>query len=449
MPRFFRFLSLILLLVAFLCVAVYADNTVGELQSDCQFVGVTYYQYWKNSDIPLYWAASDDVIGKTLAPDRDISLTSSSYVYYFWRIPDSQDINLSVSLGLAADFPIQSVWVYLANYNSSNNFDLSSSYITLTNDQYFFDYHDGLTHVNIDDFFVDQNLFSSSGLTFDYLCIVFKTSSDSSTLTQSLTFSEAVLDRSFRLSPSASSSSVSLSGRVGFGSLPSTYISGTSPSYNTVSSSLFSIAPSSSGSSVSGAKFVSSTVLSNIFGSSSTLTSSSNTVIRTADSGTVSNPSYDASYTSGGSISASASSDVLFYGSARAWYGDDGGLVDEVFSIGDDVEGIAGNMQIIIDDMQASKETAAEIGGTTSASQVSGTQETLSSGTSSLGSLTDTATGQLQGVLQGASGYLSLVNMAVPVLFEFGSPSGVRPLLIALLVMVSVSALAFLFRRLL
>ena len=127
---------------------------------------------------------------------------------------------------------------------------------------------------------------------------------------------------------------------------------------------------------------------------------------------------------------------------------DDSEAVAQLVKINGTLDGIADNMQTIVDDMQAKKNAGEDIGGTTSTETISGTQETLSSGTQSFDTFTDTATGQLDSITSGASGYASLMTMAVPVILNFG-PSSIGPLHIALLVIVAIFGLSFFVRRLL
>lgn len=161
-------------------------------------------------------------------------------------------------------------------------------------------------------------------------------------------------------------------------------------------------------------------------------------------SGDVANTKYTSS-----AANVSSSNNILMYGQLDYTYHNDGGIVDNVAHMTDTLDGVASNMQKVVDDMQAHKDAGEDIGGTTSTDTISGTQETLSSGTQSFDTFTDTATDQLDSITSGASGYASLMTMAVPVILNFGPSGGIGPLHIALLVIVAIFGISFFVRRLL
>lgn len=130
-------------------------------------------------------------------------------------------------------------------------------------------------------------------------------------------------------------------------------------------------------------------------------------------------------------------------------HSDDSEAVEQLQQINKSLDGVAANMQKVVDDMQAKKDAGNDIGGTTSPDTVSGNQATLNSGTQSFDTFTDTATGQLDSITSGASGYAALMTMAMPAILNFGPSGGIGPLHIALLVIVAIFGLSFFIRRLL
>lgn len=144
-----------------------------------------------------------------------------------------------------------------------------------------------------------------------------------------------------------------------------------------------------------------------------------------------------------GIITTASATPYIATAEAFVLYGDDGGLVDEVFSIGDDVEAIADNMQTIVDDIQAQKDTASDIGSATSDDNISNTQETLSSGTASLNSGLSVA-GDVASVSSPAGMYIGLMTATVTPMLNFGN--GV--LYWALFAILIGSVILFIFRRL-
>lgn len=138
-------------------------------------------------------------------------------------------------------------------------------------------------------------------------------------------------------------------------------------------------------------------------------------------------------------------------------YGDDGGLVDEVFDQGDTLDQIedetfdqgetldqiAGDMTKIVEDMQAKADTADDIGGATSEDTITGTQETMSTGLDGLSSGL-TVVQDIDTISAPASGYIGLLSATVTPMLNFGN--GV--LYWALFAMIIGSVILFILRRL-
>lgn len=105
--------------------------------------------------------------------------------------------------------------------------------------------------------------------------------------------------------------------------------------------------------------------------------------------------------------------------------------------------------KMIVEDMTAKKDTAEDIGSTTSEETITDTQGTLSAGIDEVDSFSSTASSQMGDLVTDSFGFGQLMTVAVPVLFGAGDELGYGPLYIALLAIITVLVLTFIIRRLL
>lgn len=279
--RAFPFFLSLLLISCLVSPCFAVDNTIGVVQETLPFIGFSVVV----NDNPQFFSASDGIVRKSLTFSSDISISGDN-VYFYFKWPElAPELTVYGSFGLAANLEQWSFGWYGAYSSDNTVVDMVkiAGAASLTGSVY----SDGLRYYTIDDVTLSNN----SSDPFDYLvCCI---SGSPCSLSTSLTFSEAASSsRSIYLTPSFSSSSISYYGRVGFSSIPSIYVDPSlSTSASSVSGALLNLIPASSGDHYV-AKFVSSAVLSNIFGGVSGNTVSSSAVIRTSGSGSVSNSNY-------------------------------------------------------------------------------------------------------------------------------------------------------------
>lgn len=526
MVKRFYCLGLVLLLVCSFCAPVFAGSTahpnqLGVEQFDIEFLGYNPSSA-SVSSLSNWYPAVDGSVTKFFYP-YDSSDGSAGYdltdkhLFLFYSVPDLRiyegkyQFDIFLSLADRTEASLNYARFYYGLGTGSDAISLSGGWslsvdsikwttgyrslnmrLSYDNAGYFF---------NAYDYIVLELVFNSGYLDRDI------------TFAESATLSGGTSSDIVTLSPSGSGS-ISTTGRVGFASLTNAYSinSSMTNTYNNVGSALLNISPyGSSGHYV--AHFTTLDILSKIFGSATTLTPTSSTIIRTADSGTVSMPSYTGSLTStqasrsiSGSVSAKTNTTVMISSSARVVAGNDGGLVDEVFNQGvtldsmdtelidqgttldgikteqadqgktldrmeteqkdqgktldrmeteqtdqgKTLDDIAANMQTVVDDLEAHYAAAEDIGGSTSQSTINSTQATLSSGVQAMDSFVDNSVSQSDNLIFGSSGYRNFIGMAFPVMVNMGAnASGWSPLSIAIFLSVSISVVGFFIRRIL
>ena len=432
--RLFCFILLCLFIFLFSSPA-FALNTVGFVQQDMSLVGASFYstQYTTGLAV-MYPSSSDDSISKFFnASSVDIT---DGYFYIFWRAPPVYEYSISCSFNFAGDLDIQSSDIMLGAYRESAGFyafpvSYDVDVISMPG------VYQGLTSYTVN-FSVDT---TSLDYIYDYCCLCVHTGSNAY-FSPGVSFASS--GSSLSLTPGSSTSSVSLSGRVGFRSISSNYTYNYSSLPSNFGNALLKVVPLSDSSGYngqSGVFFRTVSVLADVFGGASSSSVDADAVIRTASSGTVSNPTYSGS-SSISSISASSNSFVLLSDTGSFYYGDDDGLVDTVKNIDGTLTDMAGNLQTITDDFTAKKETAEDIGGVVSDTDISDNDATLSTGMDSLDQGIDSL--NISDVSAPALSFSSFMTANAVALLNFGN--GV--LYWALFALVILSVLLFIFRRL-
>ncbi len=448
-----RFVVFIVLLSLFI-VPVFADNTVGEIQQDLEFVG---FNIGDATNAPAY-LASDGQIQKYFGSGT-VQLRDTPYVNLYFRLPpDVTIISIAGSFGLAiSDCAISlAEWYIYTRVNDATGTierlgSVGVSAETARLDDNFRSYT-----------FRDRSYSFTGG---DYLVLRLSLVADRDPILHPrIQFSDYASTVKLQLNPyktlapidlDITGGTLSSTGRVGFRSISSSYAgSSTSDTIYSVSNCILNLVPLSSGDHY-GARFSTTSVLSQIFGGVSlgNGTVDSDAVIRTNDSGTfsatsgsgtVTLPSYSGSFRSGNGINASEKTTLMAYGFMSAWYGDDDGLVDTVKHMDKTLDGVADNMQTIIDDMQTHTDTANDIGGTVSDGTISNTDATLSTGVGSLDTVSTEGVTGFSALDQYGSGLVSLMAIAMPELIFFGDGN---PIYFAILVFLGLTLLIFILRR--
>lgn len=400
--RFFAFFCVVVLVVSF-TLPVFAVNTVGQVQQDLVFQGVSFDQ---TSNKPTYYGVNSVVSKSLLAVD-----SFSFNVVRFWFLAPavSGDFKVKAQVGVATDYGS----VSQMNWYGYKAINFATGTFTVINP-----HHSG----NIVGNEHSNGLFNfttswETNLNESYDSIVLE-----------IVFRAAIpLNTSFTYS---SSGTVSQSGSVTRGAINSDV----------------NISTVHTGSSTSGtnAPFI---LLESVYENANhawIYVNQSNITIAKAQ---IRLPQETMALSSSGSVSqnltASAASDVMAYGSMTLTYGDDDGLVDTVKHMDKTLDTVSGNMQKIVDNMDKQDDTAADIGTAAGDQTISNTGETLSGGVQSLDQSLDTA-GNVSSFASGASMYTGLLTATVGPLLNFGN--GV--LYWALFAVVILSVLLFILRRL-
>ena len=399
------------------------SNAVGAGEGSSPLLAFCYY-YAIKQDIEIDFSAFDGAVYR-IDGTGDAKALSDCWLYFLFRMPPHEP---DLSFDLAFDFPLTATrCITQAAYPTSTGFNLSEGYYEFSSSEFgsYNDssYGDGRARVRC-----SSDDFPSYS---EYRTIALYVPSGS------IDFYANGKIGGLDLSPTPASSDISLSG----------YTAASTAKFSPKSSSwdknlnLFTVSSTSSG--IQYIKLASTGSTGNfyrLFGDSPVSIPQTGVSL----SGTFKNPTY-----SSGSANLSGSGNILMYGQLNYTYHNDGGITDNVAHMTDTLDGVAANMQKVVDDMQAKQDAGNDIGGTTSADTISGTQGTLNSGTQSFDTFTDTATGQLDSITSGASGYAALMTMAMPAILNFGPSGGIGPLHIALLVIVAIFGLSFFIRRLL
>lgn len=395
--RAFLFLLSLLLISCLVSPCFAVDNTIGYVQQDLVLVGVSI----DNDGLcPQYYADSSGKIDKSLSSSADISL-ANKWVYYYFVWPDGiTNINVKANVGIAS-------------YSSASNLKWYGWTMTGWNQGI-------LTQVNTSG---DGSLFSGaysngiysysthaaifSGTTYKYLVLAIY--SPSGTLDTSLSFSEHTLVPSFDVDGYISSSSSVTIKPKSFSTsvnLYRLYDDGSGGFYVRRASNVQSYY-----------QYDFSLPQTNIYLDSD-------------------------SYSTTGNVFSDSPSSVLAYGLATISYQDDGDLVDTVKNIDGTLTDMAGNLQTITDDFTAKQETAQDIGGVVSDTDISNNDATLSTGMDSLDQGIDSL--NISDVSAPALSFSSFMTANAVALLNFGN--GV--LYWALFALVILSVLLFIFRRL-
>lgn len=403
-------------LVLLFCIALVSpcfasDNTIGEIQQDLEFLG---FSVGSLTYDPYYVSTGSNVVDKFYSVYSDVDLADQEIYFYFRWPEDAAHLMVSGTLGISAQ-PWSSVSPASINFYGCHRLGYNSIDATLISTQI----------VGMTGFSHGISLKMNQSVELqndDYYYLVLGIPTALGTLVRSLTFSEAVASKSMTLSPSSGTSKVSLTGLVGFRSIPAGYVkNSTLDTTSNFVGALLHIVPFKV-SDHSALYFPSTSTLSDLFGgvSFSTDRVDSDALIRTNASGTVNNPSYRASYSSGGAVEASAASDVMAYGFLSAWYGDDGGLVDTVKHMDGTLDGIAEDMAQILEDVDAEDDFANDVGGAATDDDIADADATLSTGLASLDAGAEVA-GDVGAFVAPAAGYIQLMTATVGPLLNFGN----------------------------
>lgn len=419
--RLFSVLMIFALMAAFAapCFAGSVDhpNTVGQVQQDLHLFsfGVTSSDTSTRRISTDFFTAEDGAVPKSSKSLSDYSLGTYPYLTFNFYAPDTTgpivlDGYLSFS---AVTSTIDTVYI-------------CGSYIQ---DGWLYPTRLAAVEVYYTDAFLDlSNLFFNDieldFSDYDYISIVLHNSNADANLIRSLTFSQSVGAQSVSLTPTSSSMTSSLKlNASGITSTGKVDIGRVSASY---AGSIFSGSPGVLGflkvvEASNGTYYIGFNNETNLDLALSNITTSDTLSGSASISGSIAASSYTgtASATTG-TLTASTYSDSMAYGKLSVTYGDDGGLVDEVFDQGETLDDIAADMQQIIDDMNAQSDTANDIGSVTSESTIAGTQETLNSGSAALSSGLSVA-GDVSSVSAPAGMYVGLLTATVTPLLNFGN----------------------------
>lgn len=417
---FFLFLALwILAAPVFAAGSTDHPNSVGQNFISPNFVGMGYFSSQQSTVYKDFMVAADGLISKYYGSFSDISLSSYPYLYLFYSIPYRTYDNFSLEFDItisAENLGLSSAKLYGGTVSTATDISLTYLLPLYIDDRHSYN---GCSFVNLT---AGGPYFTN--VKYDYFVVELVCNSDSY-IDRSVTFSE-------RSSLSGSSSG---SGTWQVNSVPSTsYVLNASSSSPSASYALFQqreingvnyffLNRSSSG--------TNSTVSSNPFTNLFQGTTSDSSIL---------------SLTSSGTISVSDYGTTMVYSSASMLYGNDGGLVDEVFDQGETLDQIAGDMSQIVEDMQAKQDAANDIGGATSEDQISGTQETISTGTAALDTFSNSAVSGLTDVSAQMQGYSALLAATVPSMLAFGEGD---PLYWQLIGSISLAAIVIIARGLL
>lgn len=418
MARRVSCIVLTVLMVALMVMPCFAGSTVhtnsiGSNEVPLTFVGINFYEDSVSSVTPYFICDESGVIDKNLGVSSYVKFDTYPYLYLIFQVPKVFYSNISysfdISIATSQAPTISDIKLYKGVGDISSG--ISLSYPASTDWSYKYVPKSQLTSISF-----SSNVKSYNRPDYFVICI----NITDCNLLCGLTFSQSVGASSGKINMS----NIKSSGTVDLGNVKSAY-AGTGA---IAANALFTVAKTTSG-----IEYLYPTQTYTWKNAFSNITSSSSL----SGSATL---SLDAS---SNSIGLSSYTTTMVRAEGSIVYGDDGGLVDEVFDIGDNVESIAGNMQTLIDDYQAKKDTAEDIGGATSEDTISNTQETLGSGSSSLNSGLSVA-GDVSSVSSPAGMYVGLMTATVAPLLNFGN--GV--LYWALFAILIGSVILFIMRRL-
>lgn len=414
--RIFCLLAAVFLFTASVFASDSSDhpNTLGVVQQDLSFLGLNYYNSMATG-VKSYYIANDNKVDKLLRTTAASPIDlSNKHLYLFFSCPDISSMTLSKCFfSLAGDVTFSTLRFYGANLSGDYYYLTRICDLTLGSSR---------TMGDISYYQLDPFSFENDG--FDALVIYGLV--ESGTLIHTFSVSSAA-------TVSGSSSDVFYLDQVYF--YPPTYMVKASVKLSEITSqplfqyydSYMTIYPYSAGvefGSIDG------TVSSDDYGQLMGTVYGSSTI----------------SLNETGSFTPSSSSLTMASAALSVSYGSDGGLVDEVFVQGETLDQIAGDMSKIVEDMQAKQDTANDIGGATSEDQITGTQETISTGTAALDTFSNSAVSGLTDVSAQMQGYSALLAATVPSMLAFGEGD---PLYWQLIGSISLAAIVIIARGLL
>lgn len=445
MVKRFCCLGLVLLLICSFSAPVFAvstahPNSVGQNSISPSLVGISISDSsGSGSGVwPMFFSEDSVSIEKLYSSYGPFSLSSYPYVFFVFSVPSSYysycDLAFDLAVATSAAPTVSSAYLFTGSGSGSNYISLSGGW-NVTLDLVNYRSSNELTLISC----------SRSGITLgeaDYL--VLQVHMSGCNLVSNVTFSQSV---SSSLSGSLNMSSVKSSGSVNLGNVATTYY-GTNVSSYPSSYGFLRVVQASDGK-----YYIGFNDADNLKYALPNITSSS------SFSGSA---PISLNMSSSGGLSSSSVTTTMVRADAQLIYGDDGGLVDEVFNQGvtlDSMEtelidqgktldgikteqvdqgktldrmeteqtdqgktldDIAANMQTVVDDLQAQYDTAEDIGGATSESTINSTQATLSSGTASLNSGLEVA-GDVASVSSPAGMYIGLMTATVTPMLNFGN----------------------------
>ena len=421
-----------------------ALNTVGEVQQDLQLIGIS---IGNDAACPTVYAANGVVYKSYGAEDYPIG---SKAVYFYFNAPPTQgDLKVNCTFGIAADLGAQAMfWCAYAStgFNQGSLVELQD----VGNGRlYGGNYAGGLFGYQF------TGVLRMTG-DYQYIVIVVYPSSTSAVLQRGIDFASSGMvsqsgSSSGTVTQSGSASgTIDQSGHFGTNDVSLQPASRSSDSYvytsDNTSTPIFklyegydTIYINTPNSYIARATVIFPDYSGSLGG---TLTSSGSSSSSISTSGSVSQ-SINTSGAVSQSITASAPNNIMAYGVCAVSYGDDDGLVDTVKHMDKTLDGVADNMQQIVDRANEEDNTADDIGTAAGDNAISNTGDTLSGGVGALDQSLETA-GNVSSVSAGAGMYVGFLTATVSPLLNFGN--GV--LYWALFAIIILSVLVFILRRL-
>lgn len=425
---FFLFLALWILAAPVLAV----DNTVGVVQQDLQLVGLCIESSFTETPAFDFYANEYGAIPKRLSGTSDLSL-NNQYVYLVFTAP-----NFVGQCEVRGNFTLSSILdtsdlIWYGGVRDSSSLGYARISLTeITSGKYRNRVaQGGNTSFNI----YTLNFFSDR---YDYYVCCFQNTTSGAMLSRGLSFSESA------------SVSGSYNGKGYMNDVmvvvPEYEIEADLIMTDDTSTPIFQLYDSYDTIYAYSAGFQLGTITGKANGGST-----ENVFVGSSkDSGTM-------SLSSSGTLSASTPSANIAYGMLSAVYGGDGGLVDEVFDIGDTLDSIesetfdqgdtldqiAGDMSQIVEDMQAKQDTANDIGGATTQDQIDNASATVTTGTAAINDFSDTALGSVQSHVGIFNGYAGLIGNALTIMGNFGTGALGTSWLLLVTVMIAMIAIRY------
>lgn len=468
------------MLVASFTVPVFAQNTVGVVRQDLDFLGV---QISPNPGYTYTYSASEDAVYKYYRNSDPVSVTSADGFNFIFRAPaDCYSIRLNCSLSLAVTgFNTSTVEIYVKGFEYDRGTvytgdDAQRVYPIFPASKRTDSFNCSLRDVSLES--------TSSKRTFSYIVVsvYFK---QTVLFTDSISFSSsgtAALTGKYNgtgsyagTGTSKDSGSVSQDGTISAGFEGNGHYASSGSTIN-MDISTKSVTPNSDLSNspfilyehpwaengepiylypycagvvfaqlqfrmpASDSPFAVDGDISGSLQSSGSATLSGTS--RSSGSSTHAGTSSDTGTTEA-ELFASSLTQFAATAHMSSWYGDDDGLVDTVKHMDKTLDNVADNMQQVVDHMNQEKETGDDIGTAAGDESIGNTGETLAGGVGALDQSLDTA-GDVAAVSSGAGMYINLLSATVSPMLNFGN--GV--LYWAVFAVLILSVLLFIMRRL-